>query len=126
MQYLISVIDDKVNPGPPSDMPAIGAFNRRLQAQGYWVYANGLAGPAHDHPHAAGGKRPDLPRGSLRGGKVFPLCFRGDRASHRGRGTHAPRGGAQVLKREGGGAPFPPAVKPSGQLSVIDIQQAIT
>ena len=45
MQYLISVIDDKVNPGPPSDMAAIGAFNGRLKAGGYWVYANGLAGP---------------------------------------------------------------------------------
>jgi hypothetical protein len=46
MQYLISVIDDQLKPGPPSDMPAIGAFNNRLRAQGYWVYANGLAGPS--------------------------------------------------------------------------------
>jgi hypothetical protein len=45
MQYLVSVIDDKVNPGPPSNMAAIGAFNVRLKAQGYWVFANGLAGP---------------------------------------------------------------------------------
>lgn len=45
MQYLVSVIDDLQNPGPPSDMPAIGAFNDRLKAGGYWVYANGLASP---------------------------------------------------------------------------------
>jgi hypothetical protein len=45
MHYLISVIDDQSNPGPPSDMAAIDTFNDRLQAQGYWVYANGLAGP---------------------------------------------------------------------------------
>jgi hypothetical protein len=45
MQYLVSVIDDQQDPGPPSDMPAIGAFNNRLKAGGYWVYANGLAMP---------------------------------------------------------------------------------
>ena len=46
MQFLISVIDDKETPGPPSDMAAIGRFNDRLRAQGHWVYANGLADPA--------------------------------------------------------------------------------
>ena len=46
MQYLISVIDDQSNPGPPSDMPAIGAFNKRLKAEGYWVFANGMGSPA--------------------------------------------------------------------------------
>lgn len=45
MQFLISVIDDKTNPGPPSDMPAIGAFNERLRAEGRLVYANGLTDP---------------------------------------------------------------------------------
>jgi len=45
MQYLISVIDDQLNPGPPSDMAAIGAFNQRLRAQGYWVFANGMGSP---------------------------------------------------------------------------------
>ena len=34
MQYLISVLDDSSNPGPPSDMAAIGAFNGRLRAEG--------------------------------------------------------------------------------------------
>lgn len=45
MQYLVSVIDDLIDPGPPSDMAAIGAFNDRLKASGYWVFANGLAMP---------------------------------------------------------------------------------
>src|SRR5215469_8682924 len=45
MQYLVSVIDDRFNPGPPSDMAAIGMFNNRLKAEGYWVFANGLASP---------------------------------------------------------------------------------
>jgi hypothetical protein len=45
MHYLLSVIDDAIDPGPPSDMAAIDVFNDRLQAQGYWVYANGLGTP---------------------------------------------------------------------------------
>src|SRR5215217_9401703 len=45
MQYLLSVIDGTIKPGPPSDMAAIDVFNERLQAQGYWVYANGLGTP---------------------------------------------------------------------------------
>ena len=46
MQYLISVLDDSSNPGPPSDMAAIGAFNDRLRAEGHWVFANGLSDPS--------------------------------------------------------------------------------
>ena len=48
MQFLISVIDDTLVPGPPGDMAAIGRFNDRLRADGHWVYANGLT-----HPSAA-------------------------------------------------------------------------
>jgi len=43
MQYLVSVIDDKASPGSPDRQPAISAFNERLIAQGYWVFAGGLA-----------------------------------------------------------------------------------
>jgi hypothetical protein len=43
MQYLISVIDDKSNPGSTDRQPAISAFNERLIAEGYWVFAGGLA-----------------------------------------------------------------------------------
>lgn len=45
MQYLISVIDDKVNPGSADRQPAISEFNERLMAEGYWVFAGGLVGP---------------------------------------------------------------------------------
>jgi hypothetical protein len=45
MQYLVSVIDDKTNPGSSSRRPAISAFNERLIAEGYWVFAGGLADP---------------------------------------------------------------------------------
>ena len=48
MQYLISVIDDAQSmvPSDPAtkqaEMSAVDVFNDRLQAEGYWVYANGL------------------------------------------------------------------------------------
>ena len=43
MRYLVSVIDDKTNPGSTDRQPAISAFNDRLIAEGYWVFAGGLA-----------------------------------------------------------------------------------
>ena len=43
MQYLVSVIDDKDNPGSTDRQPAISVFNDRLIAEGYWVFAGGLA-----------------------------------------------------------------------------------
>jgi hypothetical protein len=46
MQYLVSVIDDTTGSATPEEMAAISAFNQRLQAEGYWVFAGGLAAPA--------------------------------------------------------------------------------
>ena len=46
MQYLISVIDDTAGLGTPEEMEAIDAFNARLQAEGHWVFAGGLADPS--------------------------------------------------------------------------------
>lgn len=46
MQYLISVIDDRDNPGSSDRRPAISEFNERLIAQGHWVFAGGLADPS--------------------------------------------------------------------------------
>ncbi|MDX8140660.1 YciI family protein [Lentzea sp. BCCO 10_0061] len=43
MRYLVSVIDDKTNPGSTDRGPAISAFNERLIADGHWVFAGGLA-----------------------------------------------------------------------------------
>ena len=45
MQYLVSVIHDKPNSGTPDEMAAIDVFNNRLQAEGHWVFAGGLASP---------------------------------------------------------------------------------
>jgi hypothetical protein len=46
MQYLVSVIDDKTNSGTPDEMAAINEFNERLEAEGHWVFAGGLASPS--------------------------------------------------------------------------------
>ena len=43
MRYLVSVIDDKSDPGSTDREPAISVFNERLVAEGYWVFAGGLA-----------------------------------------------------------------------------------
>jgi len=46
MQYLVSVIDDTTDFASESEMADIRAFNEQLQADGYWVFAGGLASPS--------------------------------------------------------------------------------
>jgi hypothetical protein len=46
MQYLVSVIDDTVGSATPDEMAAIDVFNDRLEADGHWVFAGGLAAPS--------------------------------------------------------------------------------
>ena len=46
MQYLVAVIDDKTGAATPAEMAAIDTFNERLEAEGYWVFAGGLASPS--------------------------------------------------------------------------------
>ena len=46
MQYLVSVIDDKAGSATPDEMAAIDMFNDRLEAEGHWVFAGGLASPS--------------------------------------------------------------------------------
>jgi hypothetical protein len=45
MQFLVSVIHDQTNSGTEDEMRAIRAFNERVQADGHWVFAGGLAAP---------------------------------------------------------------------------------
>jgi hypothetical protein len=40
------VIDDTAGLATPDEMAAIDAFNDRLQAEGHWVFAGGLAAPS--------------------------------------------------------------------------------
>ncbi len=46
MQYLVSVIDDGTGLATPTEEADIDAFNDRLRAEGYWVFAGGLASPS--------------------------------------------------------------------------------
>jgi hypothetical protein len=45
MQYLISVIHDQAGLATPDEHAAIDVFNDRLEAEGHWVFAGGLAFP---------------------------------------------------------------------------------
>lgn len=47
MQYLVSVITDELTvQADEAEMKAIHAFNERLQRDGHWVFAGGLADPS--------------------------------------------------------------------------------
>jgi hypothetical protein len=46
MQYLVSVIDASAGLATPDEMAAIDVFNERLQTEGHWVFAGGLAAPS--------------------------------------------------------------------------------
>jgi hypothetical protein len=46
MQYLVSVINDSATLATDDEMTSIDVFNDRLQAEGYWVFAGGLASPS--------------------------------------------------------------------------------
>ena len=46
MQYLVSVITDSPELATADEMAAIDAFNDRLQTEGHWVFAGGLAAPS--------------------------------------------------------------------------------
>jgi hypothetical protein len=45
MQYLLSVIHDEFGEATPDEHAAIDVFNERLQSEGHWVFAGGLATP---------------------------------------------------------------------------------
>src|SRR6201993_340198 len=46
MQYLVSVIFDEDGLATPEEDAAIDVFNNRLQTEGHWVFAGGLAAPS--------------------------------------------------------------------------------
>jgi hypothetical protein len=45
VHYLISVIHDQPSLATPDEHAAIDVFNDRLQTEGHWVFAGGLASP---------------------------------------------------------------------------------
>jgi hypothetical protein len=46
VQYLVSVLHDEAGLATEAEMTAITAFNKRVQAEGNWVFAAGLAAPS--------------------------------------------------------------------------------
>ena len=46
MRFIIFVIDGPNNPANPNEIEAIDEFNERLQREGHWIMAAGIAGPA--------------------------------------------------------------------------------
>ena len=46
MQYLVSVIFETAGLATEDEQAAIDVFNERLQAEGHWVFAGGLAAPS--------------------------------------------------------------------------------
>jgi hypothetical protein len=47
MKFMIFVIDDMGNSGTPDEMVQIDAFNEKLQENGQWITAGGLAAPVN-------------------------------------------------------------------------------
>ncbi len=75
MQYLVSVIaDDTVGPATPDEMAAIDVFNDRLQAEGHWVFAGGLAAPSSVGAEAFVAGVSGRPRGAPRTTGDDPRC----------------------------------------------------
>jgi hypothetical protein len=75
MQYLVSVIADGTELATPGGMAAIDAFNHRLRAQGYWVYANVLAEPSTATVIDGRGEEPVFTDGPFLESKEFLAGF---------------------------------------------------
>jgi hypothetical protein len=75
MQYFVSVIADSTELATPDEMAAIGSFNDRLRAQGYWVYANGLAEPSTATVVDGRGEEPIFTDGPFLESKEFLAGF---------------------------------------------------
>lgn len=45
MRFIVFVIDGPNNPANSNEIEAIDAFNERLQREGHWIAAAGIAGP---------------------------------------------------------------------------------
>jgi hypothetical protein len=75
MQYLVSVLTDSTELASPDEMAAIDDFNDRLQAEGHWVYANGLAEPSSATVIDGRGEEPLFTDGPFLESKEFMIGF---------------------------------------------------
>jgi hypothetical protein len=75
MRYLVSVINDSDDLATPDEMVAIDAFNDRLEAEGHWVFAGGLAGPSSATVIDNRGQEPVFTDGPFLESKEFLVGF---------------------------------------------------
>jgi hypothetical protein len=75
MQYLVSVINDTDDNATPDEMAAIDVFNDRLQADGHWVFAGGLASPGSSTVVDNRGEEPMFTDGPFLESKEFLIGF---------------------------------------------------
>ena len=75
MRYLVSVINDSDDLATPDEMVAIDAFNDRLEAEGHWVFAGGLAGPSSATVIDNRGQEPVCTDGPFLESKEFLVGF---------------------------------------------------
>lgn len=75
MRYLVSVIADGTELATPGEMAAIDTFNDRLRAQGYWVFAEGLAEPSTATVVDGRGEQPIFSDGPFLESKEFLAGF---------------------------------------------------
>jgi hypothetical protein len=75
MHYFLSVIAEGTELATPGEEAAIDAFNERLQTQGYWVYANGLAAPSTATVVDGRGEEPIFTDGPFLESKEFLAGF---------------------------------------------------
>src|ERR1700733_2503918 len=75
MRYLVSVINDSDDLATPDEMAAIDAFNDRLEAEGHWVFAGGLAGPSSATVIDNRGQAPVFTDGPFLESKEFLVGF---------------------------------------------------
>ena len=75
MQYLFSVIHDDTALASADEMAAIDVFNDRMQADGHWVFAAGLAVPSTATVIDNRGAEPVMTDGPFLESKEFLVGF---------------------------------------------------
>jgi len=75
MHCLVSVIDDETGSATPAEMASIDTFNETLKAEGYWVFAGGLASPTTATVIDARGEEPLITDGPFIESKEYLAGF---------------------------------------------------
>jgi hypothetical protein len=75
MQYMVSVINDTGRLATPDEQAAIDVFNDRLNAEGHWVFAGGLAGPGSSTVIDNRGEEPIFTDGPFLESKEYLVGF---------------------------------------------------